>query len=116
MNKLLIASFIILFVYTTQETYEEFAKSCIEEGDETLVEKTCTERKSVNKEYSCCYLYYRLGNQEFRACTPTHVTKKELKEYTGMLEHTDELDLQCKESFQYMNYLLYILIVLSFCD
>lgn len=112
MNKLLISFFLILFVYTNEETYEEFSQSCIQEGDETLVEKTCTDRKSVNKEYSCCYLYYRLGNQEFRACTPMHVTKKELKEYTGMLQFTDKLALQCKGSFLYFNYLLYILIVL----
>ena len=114
MNKLLIASFLILIVYTNEETYDEFAQNCIQEGDETLVEKTCTDRKSVNKEYSCCFLFYQLGNQEFRACTPMHVTKKELKEYTGMLQFTDKLDLQCKGSYQYLNYLLYILFILMY--
>ena len=85
----------------------------------------CLEKKSVeNKndcqninlnDMKCCYVYFKLAEQEFKFCTPIKYSMDDIKSYKKKLNEAKNIEILCngnliKYSYYFIVFLILILI------
>lgn len=86
------------FLLVKNNDEDERLTTCVGTKPSENQESVCN-NNNMPDQMKCCYVKYKLGNNNFFACSAIINTEREINEYKDMLRDASDVDIQCKGKY-----------------